>query len=160
MGLSLKEAAGIMGLYPLSDKIDYTPYSFTDVKVLLGAPPMPVVGLDFVSARSVNPPRKRFQGLTGKAVFVSNNNQAGIIEFGTLSGSLSQGYIEIMQLTGIPYPIIIGDVSGTGGVIATACQLVETPEWRRALRPELTLYTFETARMFVQHGIRLPLTVS
>jgi len=162
MGSSIKQIAKLLGDKDLLETIAYAPYKFTDNKVLFGAPPTPLIGLDFITARHLNPQRKRFQCLTGRGVFASNINTAGVIEVGIMTGSLSQGLIEVMQATGIPYPIIIQDISsgGTSSVIATACQLVETPEWKRELMTGVTVYTFESARLFINHGIKLPLIVN
>lgn len=162
MGLSAKDVARILGGQELNEFINYTPYDFSKVTISVGVPPMPIIGLDYVSARFINPRKKRFQCLTGRGVFASNTNTAGVIEFGILGGSLSQGVVEIIELTGIPYPIIINDstTGGTSSVVASACQQVSTPEWKRGAVPGLTIYTFETTRMFINHGLRLPLIVT
>jgi len=161
MSIGVETVASLLGLFPATGRIDYTPYDFRDVSVLFGAPIVELRGLDYVLARHNAPQTKRFQCLRGGGVFVSNVNSSGIIEIGVMGGSVSQGQIELMQATGIPYPVIIQDKSsgGSSQVIATACQLVQTPEWKRAAVPETVVYTFETTRLFVAHGVRLPYLV-
>jgi hypothetical protein len=144
------------------DQLAYLPYSINDVAVAFGAPPAPIVSLDYVFARHNAPQNKMFSSLTGSGVFVVNANQSGIVEFGIMNGSISAGVIEVAQTLGIPFPITITDLSsgGTSSVLATACREVETPEWRREAFPGVRVYTFETPRLLIFHGIRLPQSIS
>lgn len=159
MGVDVSAVARLLDQYFTGeDEIALNHYSFTDSKVLLGVPPAPLIGLDYVSVRYAAPQTKRFQCLSGQAIFASNVNRSGVVEVGMMAGSLTQGYIDVQELLGIPYPIIIEDnkSGGTSQVIANQCRLVETPEWKRQAVPGLTIYTFETAEIAVAHGIRLP----
>jgi hypothetical protein len=159
MGLDVAAIAKLVtGYFTGESDIVLTPYDFNDTKVLLGVPPTPLIGLDYISVRHTNRKAKRFQCLTGSATFCSNVCTAGVIELGMLSGSLSQGHIQINDFTGIPFPILILDKSsgGTSTVAGTGCQLIETPEWRRDAVPGLTIWTFEADRLLVSHGIHLP----
>lgn len=162
MGISVDQLASVLGLAPLRDEMSLLSYSFTDTKILLGAPPFPLVGLQYVSARHINPQVKRFQCLSGRGAFAHNVNQAGVVEIGMLRGSPAQGQIEIAQVTGIPYPIVVQDLAsgGTAQVLATACQLVKTPDWKREAVPGVNVYTFETTRLFIAHGIQLPYIIT
>jgi len=159
MGLDPAAIAKLLdGYFTGENEIVLTPYDFNDTTVLLGVPPVPLIGLDYISAKLVNKISMRFQCLTGKAAFCSNVNLAGVIELGMLAGSLSQGHIQINDFVGIPYPILIQDKSsgGTSMIAGTGCKLVETPEWRRDAVPGLTIWTFEADRLFISHGIHLP----
>lgn len=159
MGLDPAAIAKLIeGFFTGENEIVLTPYNFNDTKVLLGVPPVPLIGLDFISAKNTNRKAKRFQCLTGSATFCHNNNLAGVIELGMLSGSLSQGHIQINDFVGIAFPILIQDKSsgGTSTVLGTGCSLIETPEWRRAAAPGLTIWTFEADRLLISHGVHLP----
>lgn len=159
MGLDVTAVARLLESYFTGEnEIVLTPYDFNDTKVLLGVPPTPLIGLDYISAKLVNRKAKRFQCLTGSATFCNNVNLAGVIELGMLSGSLSQGHIQINDFTGIPFPILIQDNSsgGTSTVVGTGCSLIETPEWRRDAVPGLTIWTFEVDRLLISHGVHMP----
>lgn len=162
MGIGTDQLLRVLGLAPLRDDMDLSPYRFTDTKVIVGVPPLPLVGLEYVAARHLNQQTKRFQCLSGRGVFTGNVNTAGVVEIGMLRGSPSQGLITQAQLTGIPYPINMVDI-GSGGssqVLATGCQLIDTPEWKREALPGVNVYMFETTRLFVAHGIQLPYIVA
>lgn len=163
MGVGVDTVLGVLGLTPLKDDMELTGYSFNDTNVMIGAPMLTsLVGLEFVAARHVNQQTKRFQCLSGRGVFASNVNMAGVIEIGMLRGSPSQATIGMAQLMGIPFPIHCLDrgSGGTAQVIATGCQLVQTPEWKREALPGIIVYTFETTRLFILHGMQLPYIVT
>lgn len=147
----IKEINSLVG------EVNYSPYNLNDTTVMLGLPQVPMVGLQYCWARFTAPRNRRVQCMTGKGVFVSNLNTSGVMEIALLSGTVSNGHIQAMQLTGIPYPIVMidGKSGGTSSAIGTACQLVATPEWRRAAFPGLNVYTFETPRLVISQGIRL-----
>lgn len=157
IGVSNMSTNIIKAINKLVGRVNYAPYNLKDTTVMLGIPQLPIVGLQYCWARHTAPRRRRIQCMTGKGVFVSNLNTAGVMEIGILSGTVSNGQIQAMQLTGIPYPVIMIDEKsgGTSSAIGTACQLIATPEWRRAAFPGITVYTFETARLIISHGIRL-----
>lgn len=144
------------------EEIDYQHYCLNDTHVKLGIPPIDARGVDFVAARYLAAQNTLFQCLTGKGVFASNENTSGVIELGVLNGSVTQGHIDIMQLTGIPFPINLADTSsgGTSVVTATGCRMLEIPEWRRDAFPGVVVYTFTSSRMYINHGLRLPVIVS
>lgn len=159
MGVDINKVASLLDQYLTGEnEIPIEAYRFTDSKVLLGVPPAPLVGLDYLSVRYISPRTKRFSCLSGKSTFVSNVNKSGVVEIGMMAGSLSQGFIDVNEILGVPYPIIIDDLmsGGTSQVIANQCRLVETPHWKRQAAPELTIYTFETAELDIAQGIRLP----
>ena len=137
--------------------VNYIPYNITDTVVLLGTPQVPITGMEYVFARHDAPQTIMVKSLNGKSVFVDNNNKTGTIEFGLLAGTLANGQIEILNLTGIPFPINIVDTKtgGTSRVLGTACKLVATPEWRREALPGINIYTFQCTRLSISHGIRL-----
>jgi len=149
--------AKIIGAFT-GDIIAYLPYDINDTKIFYGVPPVKMGGFDFVSARHTNPQSQLVMSLGGGGVFVENINKAGVIEIGLLNGALSAAAIQIMELTGIPTPITITDLSskGTSTVFGAACKLIGTPEWRRDLQPSLTIYTFECPNLLVSQGVRLP----
>jgi len=157
-GLFIMTTSLIREVNELVGTPSYKPYNLTQTKVTIGIPQIPIVGLhNFVAWHSA-PRRRLVLSMTGGGVFVSNLQTAGIIEMHILSGTRSCGQIQVMQLTGIPYPIAAVDTesSGTSSVLGTACQLVSTPHWRRSKRPGITVYTFETPRLIVSHGVRRP----
>jgi hypothetical protein len=141
----------------LVGRVNYAPYNLKDTMVMVGTPQVPMIGLQYCWARYTAPRRRRIQCFTCKGVFVANLNTAGVMEIAILSGTVSNGHIQAAQLTGIPFPIVMvdGKSGGTSSAIGTACQLVATPEWRRAAFPGVTVYTFETTRLVISHGIRL-----
>lgn len=139
-------------------KIDYVPYSMEDVVIMYGIPPFKVGSLDYVFAQRANPEARMVMGLNAKGVFVNNRNKSGIIEFGLQNGSLSGGAIQVANLTGIPFPVAVTDKSskGTSTVLGSACRMIQTPGWRRALFPDLTIYTLHTPRLLISQGVRIP----
>jgi hypothetical protein len=96
-------------------------------------------------------------GLGGNGVFVGNQNKSGIIEIAVLSGTITVGGLQVMELTGIPFPIIATDkaTGGTSGFVASACRRVSTPEWRRAKFPNFEIFTYATPSLIISEGIRL-----
>ncbi len=139
-------------------KIDYVPYSMDDVVIMYGIPPFKVGSVDYVFAQHANAEARLVMGLNAEGVFVNNKNKSGIIEFGLLNGSLSGGAIQVANMTGIPFPVAITDKSskGTSTVLGSACRMIATPGWRRALFPGLTIYTLHTPRLLISQGVRLP----
>lgn len=149
----IKAVKGLMG-----DKVDYMPHSLANAVVLYGVPPVPVRGLDYVFARYKHPQNRLVMSLNGKGVYVSNNNKSAIIEFGILNGTVTGAGVQIAELVGIPFPIILTDKTsgGTSTCIALSCRRVGTPEWRREKLPGVDIYTFETDRLLMSTGVRLP----
>lgn len=146
----------IRELNKLVGKVNYSAYNLNDNKILIGNPQVPISGLQYVWAKYKRPRRRLVNSMNTKGVFVSNLSLAGIVEVGILAGTASNAQIQALQLTGIPYPISAFDTKskGTSFFLATSCQLVMTPEWRRARFPGITVYTFETPRLIVSHGLR------
>ena len=142
----------------LGGGLDYMPYDISKVTVAIGAPVNVVKGLDYVVAAHFNNQTSMVMSLTSKGVFIGNKNMSGFIEFGILGESISGGMIQLTELTGIPFPIFITDVTtgGTSFVIGSACRQVATPEWRRELSPNTNIYTFSTPRLVISNGVRLP----
>lgn len=138
------------------DRVDYVSYNFKDVLFLYGAPPINVSGLHYVFARHNFPQRKMIMDLRAKGFAASNRNKSGIIEFGILEGSISTAAIEVIQLTGIPAPINVIDRSSNGLSTVTCKSAVQvgTPEWRREKLPGISVYTFETAELYIARGPR------
>jgi hypothetical protein len=95
--------------------------------------------------------------LTGKGIFIPNINSSGIIEIGIMNGSASCAGIELLELTGIPFPLAAtdGDTGGTGTILASACRRVGTPEWRREALPSIDIHTFHTPQLIINNGLRL-----
>jgi len=62
-----------------------------------------------------------------------------------------------MDFTGIPFPIAVTDLdsAGTSTVIASACRLIGTPEWRRSRLPGIKIYTFGTPMLKISDGLRM-----
>ena len=140
----------------LVGKVHYLPYSIGDTVVLLGTPQVPIEGLQYVWASFDAPQRVMVKSLNAKCIWVPNNNKTGTIEFALLPGTVSNGVVELLTLTGIPFPINILDNStlGTSRVLGASCQLTTTPEWRREALPGLNVYTFSTNRLDIAHGVR------
>ena len=139
------------------DKVNYKPYDLRDTVIMYGVPPVPIKGLEYVYAQHMQPRTKLVMSLTGDGVFVGNQNQAGIIEIDIMTGSVSCAGIEVMELTGIPFPMAITDKStaGTSTVLASACRRVGTPEWRREAFPGISVFTFATPRLLISDGLRM-----
>lgn len=135
---------------------NYTPYNLKQTIVSVGVPQIPIKGLHSFSAWHTSSRRRLVMSMTGDGVFVHNKNTAGVVEISILAGSASCAEIQIMQLTGIPFPIVAVDTksNGTSSAVATACQLIQTPPWRRGRTPGITVYTFETPRLVLSHGVR------
>lgn len=140
-----------------SDRPFYKPYNIKNTSIMYGIPPVPIRGLQYIFAQHTNPRTALIMGLTGSGVFVGNKNQSGIIEIGILEGTVSGGGIQLLELTGIPFPIMVTDTTsgGTSTVIATACRLVGTPQWRRDRLPDIKPYTFAVENLAISDGVRL-----
>jgi hypothetical protein len=143
--------------YP-GDQILYMPYDIRDTKIAYGTPAIPISGLDHVIVKHRAARTKLVMGLSGTGSFVDNINMAGSVEIGILAGSVTGGGIEMAGLTGIPFPILISDLSsgGTSGILASACRLTVTPDWRREATPGVDVYVFETPRLLISRGLHLP----
>lgn len=139
------------------NRVNYRPYNIRSTEIMYGTPPTPILGLAYVFARHNRPQTKLIMGFTGTGPFVSNNNSSGIIEIGIMTGSASCAGIEVMDLTGIPFPIIVTDKDsgGTSTVVASACRRTDTPEWRRDKLPGISIFTFSTPRLLISDGLRL-----
>lgn len=120
-------------------------------------PPVPFIGLQYVYVQHNSPQTRLFMGLSGHGVFVENKNSSGIIEIGLLSGSVSIAGIQVLELTGIPFPIAITDLDsgGTSTVVASACRRVSTPVWRRQAMPGIEVITLATPQLIISEGLRL-----
>jgi len=155
----MSDLVKIMASKNLVPEIAYLPHSISDIKIIYGVPPVPIIGLNYIWAKHNVPQVKLFKCLTSSGVFGSNLNTSGIIEIGILDGSLSCGGIQIMGLTGIPFPIIVTDLNsgGTSTVVATACRQAGTPEWRKEAFVGVQIFTFETPRLLISQGIKLPM---
>ena len=136
---------------------NYRPYSIKSTEILIGLPPFPVIGLQYVFARHNATQKRLIMGLSGQGVHVANRNQSGVIELGILQGSVTGAGIQVIELTGIPYPIAMvdTDTGGTSSVLAVDCQRVGTPEWRREALPGIDVYTFDTPALILSDGLRL-----
>jgi hypothetical protein len=137
--------------------INYRPYNIKNTQFLYGAPPVPITGLQYVFAKHDYAQTKLVKCLTGKGIFVSNQSKSGLIELALMQGSPTCAGIQIVDFTGIPFPILITDLDsgGTSTVIASACRRVDTPEWRREAMPGLSIFTFATPRLLISDGLRL-----
>lgn len=140
-----------------SEEPNFRPYDIRRTVITYGIPPIPLRGIQYVFARHNVQQNKLIMGLSGQGVFVSNQNQSGIIEFGILNGSVACAEIELMELTGIPMPIVLTDLDtdGTSTVLASGCRRTGSPEWRRELLPGIDVYTFETPLLLISDGLRL-----
>jgi len=141
----------------LSNEVDYIPHDIRDVLVLYGLPPVPVYGLEYVFARHNEPQTRLVMSLTGKGVFVPNQNKSGVIEFAVLNGTVTGAGIQIVEMLGMPFPMVITDKSsgGLSTVVALSARLIGTPEWRREALPGLDIYTFACDDLFISTGLRL-----
>lgn len=137
-------------------QVTYIPYNMKEIFVSYGMPPVPLTGIDFISAAFVKPRVKSIPSLTGPGVFAKNKNQEGFIEIGILSSSLSSGAIQLLDYTGINFPVIAADgtTRGTSFIAGTKCRLIQTPEWRRDRVVGVTVFTFLTTRLIISHGLR------
>ena len=141
----------------LGTEVNYLPHDIRDVLVLYSVPPVPVRGLEYVAAWYSTPQTRLVMGLTGNGVYINNNNKSGIIEFATITGTVTGAGVQVAELTGIPFPIVITDKSsgGTSSVAALSCRLITTPEWRRAALPGVDVFTFAAERLEISTGVRL-----
>ncbi len=146
----------VKALVGKGDRISYAPYDISKIQIMYGAPPVALPGFDYVRAWRANPPRRNVMSLTGKGVFVHNLNMSGFVEIGFQDSSISCVAIDAASLLGIPVPIVITDrtTSGLSTVVGTGCELIETPAWTKAKKPELTIYRFAATRLIISHGVR------
>ena len=158
MANPIKTIAEILGLYPQTEDIHQLPYCFTDTLVMFGAPMNKLSGLDSVRCRFLAPRAKRFPSLGGGACFLRNRSTSGEINLRFGQGSFSVANVELLNAAGIPMPIVVSDISsgGTGTVIGTACSLIDVGEFIREGEAPLVEFRFETDRMSLFHGLRLP----
>lgn len=154
MGISdlVKGIAGITG-----DRPHYRPYSINRTAIMVGVPPVPIRGLHRITARHNASQNIPFPSLTGGGAIVSNQNTSGIIEIQIMAGTVSCAGIDVLELTGIAYPIVATDkdTGGTSTIAALACRRIGTPEWRRAESPGVSIFTFWTSDLTISEGLRL-----
>ena len=153
----VKNLTKIVNSISADGNVNYQAYDIRDTNFFYGVPPVPIIGVDYISASFTAARTRMFRCLTGNAVHASNLNISGTIEVGLLSGSVSGAAIQMMNFTGVPFPIFIedGKSGGTSTVTGTACRLIDTPEWRRDRTPGLDIYTFSVDKLVISHGIRL-----
>lgn len=134
--------------------INIKPYSINNIKALIGgAPFFPITGLHKVEAKYNQQQTRRFQSLNGAGTFARNINYSGIIDISVLDGSPCQIQIEALNELGIPFPIVVTDVGKVGSlVVATGCQLIQSPTWSRDIAPGINPFSFETTRIKIAHG--------
>ncbi|MCP4604487.1 MAG: hypothetical protein GY847_28855 [Proteobacteria bacterium] len=145
----------IKSLVGMGTTIHYVPHNITHTNIMYGAPPVSLTGFDSVAAWRNVPSKKRIGSLTGKGLFVTNNNKSGVIEITFLDSTIACVAIEAAGMIGIPFPIIITDSSTKLALVAgMSCSLVETPQWRRALTPDRVVYHFEATDLTISHGVR------
>lgn len=140
----------------LGRRVVYLPYNLSKVQLTVGAPPLPITGIQYIAAFHSNPQTRRIMSLTGDGKFVSNRNQSGVIEFAVQANTVSTGVLEILNLTGVPFPVSVIDrtTGGTSAVFASKCRRVGTPEWRRALAPDAEIFTLSTTNLVRFEGVR------
>jgi hypothetical protein len=140
----------------LGDRPHYVAYDMSEVQVMVGLPPLVLKGIQYVTAVHRAPQNKLVMGLGGSGTHVGNFNQSGIIEIGMMATTAHTASIDVLDLTGIPFPITIIDktTTATAAVYGAKCRRVGTPEWRRTLAPELEIYTFNSDRLAMTGGIR------
>jgi len=146
----IKSLAGING------KVNYVPWNIEDVEIFYGVPPILIQGVDAVRAYRSNPAQRFVPSLTGRGVFVQNQNWSGIIEVDLLNASASCAAIEALELIGIPFPLAVVDktTNGLGSAIGTSCRVVGTPHWHRAKMPGLYTYTFAATNLVILNGMK------
>jgi len=140
------------------DRVGYKPHNMADVRLFYGVPSVPISGLDYIFAMHDNPQTVMKMSLTGQGRYINNNNQSGTIEFGLISGSVSNGLMQLAIATGIPLPIVCYDTNsaGTSWAVAGAATRVGTPEWRKERALGIEVYTFKTANLLMSAGIKQP----
>ncbi len=141
----------------LGDEIAYIPYDLRDTLILYGLPPVPVKGLEYVWADYSQPQTGLIMSLNGNGAYVPNNNKSGIIEFATMTGTVTGGGVQILDMLPIPVPIVITDTAsgGTSTVVSLSSKLVKTPEYRRAAVPGVDIFTFVCKDLYISTGVRL-----
>jgi hypothetical protein len=155
---TLKTVAEILGFYPQTADVNQLPYCFSDTVVMWGVPPIKLSGLDSVKVRYLTPRVKRFSSLGGGGCFLGTRSTAGEINLRFGQGMFSVAHVELLSGLGFPVPMVITDISsgGTASIVATACRLVDTGEFVREGEAPLIDFKFETERMIMFHGLRLP----
>lgn len=154
--MSIAEITNALNSIGGNAEVNFTPYNIKNVHIFYGLPPVPIVGLDYVEARNERPKTTLVKCLTGNAVHVDNVNQTGTIQLGLMSGSPSGGAIQLLDYTGVPFPIFIQDGNSLASVvIGIDCRLAETPAWRKAASPGLDIYTFSCKSVTMIHGMRV-----
>lgn len=139
------------------DRLNYKPYNIRTTDILYGTPPVPIKGWQYLAAKHDAPQTRLVKSLTSGGVFVSNQCSAGTIEIGLLANSVSVAAIQVIELLGIPFPILVNDKDAIlSTVVASACRRVDTPEWRRESTPGINVFTFATPRLLISDGLRLP----
>ncbi|GEM_PF-5687349 len=146
----------IKSIAGLKEKTSYVPWNMEDIEIFYGVPPLKIQGVEAVRAYHSNPQMRLVMSLTGKGVFVRNQNTSGIIEIDLLNGSASCAGIEALELTGIPFPMSVIDkaTNGLGSATGTACHVVGTPMWNRHKFPGLFTYTFAMPRLIWLNGMK------
>ena len=75
-----------------------------------------------------------------------------------IQGAFSIAQIELFSASGIPFPIVISDISsgGTASVLGAGCRFVDKGEFARENEAPLVEFRLEVDRMGMFHGLRLP----
>jgi len=149
----------IKAIRELIGEVNYIPYNITNTIVTAGLPPIPMgSGLEYIWADFRQNQTTLHMDLRGKGVFTSNRNRSGTIEIALMHGCPEAGALQLLALTGVPFPIFSTDTAsgGTSSMAGTSCRLIKTPQWRRARFSDLKIFTFSAKNLFVSNGVTLP----
>lgn len=142
--------------YGDANLVTYVPHDFRDVQVMVGVPPVPIHGLEYVFTQHINPQNTFHSSLGGGGV--RNRNTTGIIEFAVLQNSLASAKLTALELTQIAWPVFVVDRAVTPYGLNTwfgdKCKRVGTPQDRKGRFPDLEIYTFQAARLTIARASR------
>jgi len=155
--LSLSALTQLVSSVTTDGDVNYEPYNIKDTNVFYGIPPVPMLGVNRISAQYMAPRARLVHCLTTKGIHVGNLNTAGFIELEIMSGSVSGGAIQVIGYMEQPVPMFIEDSKSgsTSTIIAPECRLVDTPAWHREASPGVDVWIFSAPKMTIIHGMRL-----
>lgn len=140
----------------VGDQPDYVAHNIKNTSIFYGVPPVQIKSWQYFSAKYNHRQNGRIMCLSGKGVFLPNRNMSGIIEIGILSATAECASIELLDLSGVAYPLYATDTKAIGSfALGTGCKKISVPEWKRSLLPDLAIYRFEVDRLWISTGVRM-----
>jgi hypothetical protein len=146
----------------ITGTIHVEPYSMEGVSFFAGVPPLPLKGVNRIMAWRDQAKTKLFNCLTGGGAFVSNRNLNGFVSVDVASCSPAAAYMQMLDISGIGFPIRAVDsnsLSGSSFVASPSVRVIYTPRWVRERFMTNDVITMSCKHLVISGGARKTINV-